>query len=333
MTADNQFSQHDLSKPLPVALRGGVVAIGNFDGVHFGHQIVLTRAMEQSKKLGVPCIVLSFEPHPKSLFRPDSPIFRLTPESMKAKVLKMFGLDALAVLQFTKDLAATTAEDFVERYLIEAAGAAHIVTGFNFHFGKGRAGSPEFLQQMGAKRNFGVTVVEAQQDKGSIVFSSSTVRDLISKGDVDDAARMLGYRWCVSGTVIKGAQIGRTLGYPTANIELPENCLLPLGIYAVRLRRAGGSVHDGVASFGRRPTFDNGKVLLETFVFDFDADLYDEEIEVSLFSRLRGEQKFNSASALIEQMDLDSAEARRLLVAAEPLSHLDQKMCFDGMSK
>ncbi len=324
------FLRHTLEKTLSEAARGGVIAIGNFDGVHRGHQMVLDHARAVAAQSGGKSYVLSFEPHPRTLFRPDSPVFRLTPEPMKARVLEAFGMDGLLVLPFTRDLANTSADGFVDEFLTGHAGAAHVISGFNFLFGKDRQGSPEFLKEAGEKRGFGVTIIDAHEDENAEPISSSRIRRSLGAGDVAEAAGLLGYRWCVAGTVIKGAQIGRTLNFPTANVELPESCHLAHGIYAVRLRRADGTLHDGVASYGRRPTFDNGPALLETFVFDFSDDLYGEEIEVSLFSFLRGEEKFDNAEALVAQMDLDSVQARTLLKSCAPLSPLDQKLTFDG---
>ncbi|EFL88555.1 bifunctional riboflavin kinase/FAD synthetase [Ahrensia sp. R2A130] len=322
------FQLHNLTENVPDSLAGGVVAIGNFDGVHRGHQVVLGRALNEARKAGVPALALSFEPHPRTLFKPQSPVFRLTAEQDKAGIVEAFGMDGLLTLPFTKELAGTEAEAFVTDILRGRAAASHLVTGFNFHFGKGRAGSPEFLQEVGQRDGFGVTTVEAEEEGGDAI-SSSRIRRQLGAGDVAAAADLLGYRWRVGGTVVKGAQLGRTLGYPTANLALAENCRLAHGIYAVRLRRADGSLHDGVASFGRRPTFDNGAPLLETFVFDFSDDLYGERIEVSLFEHLRGEEKFDSAEALVEQMDRDSEAARKALAAATPLSNLDERLSFD----
>ena len=209
------------------------------------------------------------------------------------------------------------------------AAASHLVTGCNFHFGKARAGSPEFLREIGERDGFGVTTVEAKEDDGDPI-SSSRIRRQLGAGDVAAAADLLGYRWRVGGVVAKGAQLGRTLGYPTANLALADNCRLAHGVYAVRLRRSDGSLHEGVGSFGRRPTFDNGAPLLETFVFDFSGDLYGERVEISLFKRLRGEEKFDSAEALVEQMDRDSEAARKALAAATPLSDLDRHLSFEG---
>ena len=259
-----------LDEPLPDAMRGAVIAIGNFDGVHRGHQTVLNAALKVGRQNGSKVYALSFEPHPRTLFNPDSPVFRLTPRDMKARVVRAAGVDGLLVLPFTRDLAGTSAQDFVDRHLVEATGASHVVTGFNFMFGRKREGTPDYLVQAGGRAGFGVTIVDEYTDGAGVELSSSRIRRLLGEGHVDHAARLLAYRWCVGGTVVKGAQLGRTLGYPTANLVLTDNCRLAHGIYAVRLRRADGSLHDGVASFGRRPTFDNGAPLLETFVFEFE---------------------------------------------------------------
>ena len=337
----NSFYHHQLVRPVSDAQSGAVLAIGNFDGVHRGHQVVLEQAVSIARETGSKCFALSFEPHPRTLFKPDSPVFRLTDEAMKAQVLEAFGLDGLLVLEFSRDLAGTSAEDFVQSLLLERAGASHVVSGFNFHFGKNRAGSPDFLRQSGQELGFGVTIVDAKTDTDghggegygdgnpeSHIISSSRIRRLLGVGDVAAAAHLLGYHWLVSGPVIKGAQLGRTLNYPTANLALAENCRLAHGIYAVHLRRADGTLHQGVASYGRRPTFDNGPALLETFIFDFDDDIYGEEISVTLLDYLRPELKFESAEALVQQMDKDSEQARQYLANAKPLSELDAKLNF-----
>lgn len=329
------FLHHNLEKPLPEAQGSGVIAIGNFDGVHRGHQWVLEKAKSVASELDCPCYALSFEPHPRTLFRPNSPVFRLTDEAMKARTLKAFGIDGLLTLPFTKELAGTEARQFVQTYLLQQACARHVISGFNFHFGKDRGGSPEFLQAMGAELGFGVTIIDAFSEddvQAGEPVSSSRIRRLLGAGDVGFAAELLGYHWLVSGTVIKGAQLGRTLNYPTANLALPESCHLAQGIYAVRLRRENGQLFDGVASYGRRPTFDNGEALLETFIFDFSDDLYGEHIEVSLFKYLRGEEKFDSVEDLIEQMDRDSEQARLYLNQIKALSPLDQTLNFDGLA-
>ncbi len=326
------FLHHNLDQTVADSHAGGVVAIGNFDGVHRGHQMVLEQAENIARKTGQRCFALSFEPHPRTLFKPDSPVFRLTDETMKGRVLKAFGVDGLLTLPFTRELASTSAEDFVKEYLLGRARASHVISGFNFHFGKDRAGSPEFLRKAGQRLGFGVSIIEAISDVGladAEPISSSRIRRHLGAGLVSDAASLLGYHWLVEGEVIQGAQLGRTLNFPTANLSLPASCHLAHGIYAVRLRRADGSLHDGVASYGRRPTFDNGPALLETFIFDFCDDLYGETVAVSLIARLRGEEKFDSADALVVQMEKDCIDARSVLAEVQPRSKLDQILNFD----
>jgi riboflavin kinase/FMN adenylyltransferase len=314
---------------LPARLRGGVVAIGNFDGVHRGHQVVLERALDEARQLGAPALVLTFDPHPRQVFQPDSPLFRLTPNEMKARLVSALGFDAIVELPFNRDFAAQSAEEFVDRILVSGLGIKHVVTGFDFHFGKDRRGGPAFLMASGEAHSFRVSLVDAFRDEGTEVISSSRIRALLEGGDVAQAAGLLGYRYTVAATVTHGKQLGRTLGYPTANMALPPANGLRHGIYAVRLRRADGTIHDGVASFGRRPTVDvDGEPLLETFVFDFAGDLYGETCQVSFFGWLRGEEKFDGLDPLLEQIRRDEAEARALLAGVRPLSELDRVIAF-----
>lgn len=315
--------------PLPEALRGGVVAIGNFDGVHRGHQAVLQRALDEARRRGVGALALTFEPHPRKLFRPEVPLFVLTPPAMKARLIEALGFSALVEQAFTRDFAALTADEFVTRMLTERLGISHAVTGFDFHFGKGRQGGPAFLMEAGERRGFSVSLVDPFRDEAGEIVSSSRIRGLLAGGDVVEAAGLLGYRYTVEAEVVAGRQLGRTLGYPTANMVLPLDCELRHGIYAVRLRDGHGSLHDGVASFGRRPTVEsNGEPLLETFVFDFTGDLYGQTCGVSLFGFLRGEQKFDSLDALTVQMRRDEDEARAMLAAVRPLSDLDAAVAW-----
>jgi riboflavin kinase/FMN adenylyltransferase len=314
---------------LPDALRGGVVAIGNFDGVHRGHRAVLDKALGEARLLGAPALVLTFEPHPRSVFRPDMPLFILTPAPMKARLLAELGFDAVVEQAFTRAFASQSAEDFITGILDDRLGIRHVVTGFDFHFGKDRQGGPAYLMQSGEKHGFGVSLVDAFRDEGAEVVSSSRIRELLAEGDAAQAAGLLGYRYTVSAKVSGGKRLGRTLGFPTANMALDPSVGLRYGIYAVRLRRADGTLHDGVASFGRRPTVDeDGAPLLETFVFDFSDDLYGETCSVSLFGFLRGEEKFDGLDALTARMKRDEAEARALLSGVRPLSELDRKMTF-----
>ncbi|TIW32133.1 MAG: bifunctional riboflavin kinase/FAD synthetase, partial [Mesorhizobium sp.] len=305
------------------------VAIGNFDGVHRGHQAVLERALAEARRRGAPAMVLSFEPHPRKVFRPEVPLFVLTPPPMKARLLSLLGFAALVEQPFTRDFAALSAEDFVTGVLERNLGVTHAVTGFDFHFGKDRQGGPAFLMAAGERHGFGVTLVDAFRDEGAEVISSSRIRALLGEGAVAEAAGLLGYRFTVEAEVIGGQKLGRTLGFPTANMRLSPEASLKEGIYAVRFRRADGTLHDGVASFGRRPTVDdNGAPLLETFVFDFSGDLYGEACEVSFFGFLRPELKFDGLDALVAQMKRDEAEARALLAGVRPLSELDAAVAF-----
>ena len=304
------------SANLPALLSGCVVAIGNFDGVHRGHMAVIAKAMELAAANGRRAIALTFEPHPRTFFRPDHPVFRLTPEREKCRLLLDCGFDGVVVETFDAGFADVTADDFVNRILAKELRASHVVAGHDFHFGKGRAGTPQFLRDQGAAAGMGVTLVEPFCDEAGEVISSSRIRRCLGSGDVRAANALLGRSWSVSGTVIHGKKLGRTLGYPTANLLLPAENRLAHGIYAVEVRRADGSLHQGVASFGRRPTFDNGEALLETFIFDFSGDLYGEEIAVIFHGFLRGEEKFDSVEALVAQMDRDSAQARALLASS-----------------
>jgi riboflavin kinase/FMN adenylyltransferase len=326
--ADNILRVSD-PRRLPAALRGGVVAIGNFDGVHRGHQAVLGRALEEAEAAGRSAIVLTFEPHPRSVIRPDIPLFRLTPAPMKACILARLGFDAVVEIPFTRAFAGQSAEEFVTRILDHGLGVGHVVTGVDFHFGKDRRGGPAFLMESGERHRFGVSLVDAFRDEGAEIVSSSRIRTLLAEGGVVQAAGLLGYRYTVEVEISKGRQLGRTLGYPTANMALPADTDLAHGIYAVRFRRADGALHDGVASFGRRPTVEeDGAALLETFLFDFAGDLYGETCRVSFFSRLRGEEKFDGLDALTAQMRRDEEEARAALAKAAPLSPLDRAITF-----
>ncbi len=315
--------------PIEGPLRGGVVAIGNFDGVHRGHQAVLQRALDEAGRRACAALVLTFEPHPRLVFRPQAPLFILTPAPMKARLLSELGFQAVVEQPFSREFAQHSAEGFVTGILENRLGISHVVTGFDFHFGKDRQGGPAFLMESGERHGFGVTLVDAFRDENAEIVSSSRIRALLGAGDVAQSAGQLGYRYTVQAEVIAGQKLGRTLGFPTANMQLPSDSELRHGIYAVRLRRRDGTLHDGVASFGRRPTVgDNGAPLLETYVFDFSGDLYDETCSVSFFGYLRGEEKFAGLDDLVVQMKRDEAEARALLSAVAPLSTLDATVAF-----
>lgn len=306
----------DPARPVPAALRGAVVALGNFDGVHRGHAELARAAAAIAAPLGAPTAALTFEPHPRSVFRPEQPVFRLTPPAIKTELLSKIGFATSFILPFDKEVAAITAEAFIDELLLGRLGARGLVCGYDFHFGRGRAGSPELLQARGAAEHVPVTVVPPFLVDGEPV-SSTAIRLALEAGDVARAARLLGRPWFVRGSVAHGDKRGRDLGYPTANLHLPRDCRLRYGIYAVRIR-IDGIWRDGVASFGSRPTFDDGAPRLETFVFDFAGDLYGASVDVAFVAFLRGEEKFDDLPALIAQMDRDSARARAILAQTPP---------------
>src|SRR5450631_3610411 len=294
--------------------RGAVVAMGNFDGVHLGHRAVIEAAMQMGRAHGRPALAVTFEPHPRSFFSPNSPQFRLTDEASKLRLLAGTGLAGAVVMTFDKTRAGTSAQDFIHHDLIGRLGISGIAVGYDFHFGKGRAGSPSLL--VGEMPRLGIEVdVQAHVDIAERPVSSSAIRMALAEGQIDEATAMLGGPWFASGEVIHGEKRGRDLGYPTANLRLDKNCGLKHGIYAVRVGR-GAERFDGVASFGRRPTFDNGAPLLEVFLFDFTGDLYGKTLDVAFISFIREELKFDGAEALIRQMDDDGAQARKRLAAA-----------------
>ena len=311
---------------LPAEYRRAAVAIGNFDGMHRGHQALLEAARSEADAHRTPALLLTFEPHPRSVFRPDTPLFRLTTIEAKARIAAAFGLDGIVVAGFDKEFAKTTALEFVDDVLVRQLGISSAIIGHDFHFGCDRQGSPAFLAHEGVRRGFTLSVLGAVLDEHGVAFSSSRVRHCLEQGAIDAANAELGYRWFVSGVVQHGDKRGRELGYPTANVRLPADCGLALGIYAVTLTRPDGSVHFAVASYGRRPTFDNGAVLLEVHVFDFDDQLYDETVVVTFHAYLRPEARFDTIGSLIQQMDQDSLQARHILAAAGPGTRLDQRL-------
>ncbi len=296
-------------------LRGAVVAIGNFDGVHRGHRAVIAVARERAAARNKPAAVLTFEPHPRVFFHPKEGLFRLTDETVKLRLLAATGLDGAIVLTFNAALARLTAQEFVARILVERFAVSGVVIGFNFHFGAGRTGSPAFLKAQGAARGFTVDIVAPLEDGGRPV-ASGPIRDALAAGRVADAAELLGYAWFVSGTVAHGDKRGRDLGFPTANIALDPHCGLRHGVYAVRAQ-IDGRRYDGVASFGRRPMFDNGGALLEVNLFDFSGDLYGRGIDVAFIGWIREELVFASVDDLVRRMHDDAKEARAMLARAE----------------
>ena len=313
-----KIARFQSAQNVPQKARGGVVAIGNFDGVHRGHQSVLGKAIEIARAENCPATTLTFEPHPRSFFNPASPVFRLTDADIKSDLLAQIGFDGVYECRFDEQLSSKSAEDFVSETLVDALDAKHVVIGYDFHFGKGRQGNPDFLQKHADSFGFQTHVVDRFNDEGGNVVSSTQIRDCLANGELAQANGLLGYSYRVHGKVVKGQQLGRTLGFPTANIALAEENEIKFGVYAVRVGLSSGKILNGVASYGRRPTFDNGAAILETHILDFDEDIYDQELLIYFESFLRGEEKFDDAAALTEQMNKDREEAIQCLSMIGP---------------
>jgi len=308
---------HDQS--FPDSLRGAIIALGNFDGFHLGHQAVVGRAVQWGAHERRPVIVATFDPHPVRHFRPDTPPFRLTTLDQRERMFAAAGADAMLVFNFGAALASTTAEDFVAKLLAGKFGAAGVVTGEDFTFGKGRGGNATVLKELGAVHGIRAEAVAPVLLDGERI-SSGRVREALQAGDPGSAIHLLTRPFAVEGEVIHGDGRGKELGWPTANMELGNYLRPAYGIYAVRVHLDDGSEHDGVASLGVRPMFDPPQELLEAVLFEFDGDLYGRTIEVALHHYLRPEAKFDSIEVLMAQMDQDAAEARRLLAAGAPLA-------------
>jgi riboflavin kinase/FMN adenylyltransferase len=313
----------DNFRAVPADCKGAVLAIGNFDGVHRGHQALLLAAREDARTIRAPVGVMVFEPHPRQLFRPDQPFFRLTTLEQKLTLIERLGLDVAVVLRFDRALAELTAQRFIEEVLVAGLGVRQVVIGYDFHFGKDRGGSPAVMQAAGRVLGFAVTVL-APVAEGGEAFSSSAIRARLAAGDVRAAAIALGHWWRLAGTVVGGAKRGAGLGFPTANVVLPRGTALAHGIYAVRVY-VEGARHLGAAYLGTRPTFDDGITTLEVFLLDFDGSLYGRQIEVEFIAFLRGDRRFGDAAELRAQMARDCEAARAALArvdADDPLRGL-----------
>jgi len=295
--------------PLPDDARGAVLALGNFDGVHHGHRSVIELVERIAAEHGTRHGIVTFEPHPREFFRPDLPPFRLTTAASKARLIEALGVDLMVVLTFDRALSQQSAEAFVRDILVGSLGAVHVVIGDDFHFGRGREGTPEMLDALGAHYGFGVTHTAEVVGPDGIGISSTRIRELLRAGEPADAARLLGHWWEIEGIVLSGFQRGRTIDFPTANTALGPLLEPKLGVYAVRAL-IDGRWHDGVANLGNRPTVDGSTVLLETHVFDYSGDLYGRELRVQLLSFIRPERKFENFAALTAQIAADAAEAR-----------------------
>lgn len=302
----------DGGAPIPDAYRGGIVALGNFDGFHLGHQAVAGAAIARARAEGRPALVATFDPHPVRFFRPDAPPFRLTTLDQRARLFAAAGADAMLVFGFDAALAGLDARAFVEQRLIGHVGAAGVVTGEDFTFGKDRSGTLPVLRALGAEHGFAVETAGPVLLDGAPV-SSSRIREALQAGRPRDAAALLTRPFAIEGLVQGGAKLGRTIGYPTANIALGKYLRPAYGIYAVRGRLPDGRVLQGAANLGIRPTFTPPVELLEAYFFDFSGDLYDLCLEVELVEYLRPEAKFASIDALTAQMAADCIRARAIL--------------------
>ncbi len=301
-----------LAGGIPDQLRGSIVALGNFDGFHLGHQAVVGRAVARAFHERRPVIVATFDPHPVKFFKPAVPPFRLTNLDQREALFAHAGADAMLVFEFGPELASMDAEEFVAEVLGRSIGAAGVVTGDDFSFGKGRKGDAALLAAVGADHGIAAEAVPQVVLDGERI-SSGRIREALIAGDIGTATRMLSRDYAIEGVVQPGDRRGRELGYPTANVTLGDYLRPKYGIYAVRVTLDDGSEHPGVASLGVRPTFEPPEELLEAHLFGFDGDLYGRKIDVALHAFIREERKFDSAEALVAEMKKDEAAARELL--------------------
>lgn len=305
---------------LPQDVRGCVVAIGNFDGVHLGHQAVINEAGALARVLGKPWVVMTFDPHPVSVFKPNGEPFRLTEMRMKAHLIEALGVDDLLVQYFDANFASLTAEDFVDQVIVQGLGAAHVVAGYDFRFGQKRQGDCNTLLALGHNKGFGFTAIPEVTGENGEVYSSTRVRECLKAGDVLTAATILGRTFELEGRVEHGDARGSQLGFPTANIHLHDYLRPATGVYAIRAGIDAGADtvwQNGVANFGRRPTFHSeDDVVLEAHLFDFKGDLYGKHLRVELLERLRDERKFDGLEALKAQIIKDCEKAREILAKA-----------------
>jgi riboflavin kinase/FMN adenylyltransferase len=304
-------------KDLPQGDRGASVAMGSFDGVHRGHQQVIALAAQAAGELGAPLGVITFDPHPRVYFRPDEPAFRLMKPDQQARALEALGVDVLYVLPLDAELAQMTDRQFAEQVLHQGIGARHVAVGFDNSFGKGRTGSPATMRSYGAELGFGVSVAEAVEDGSGDKASSTAVREALRDGKPEVATAILGRPFALEGVVQRGRQLGRKLGFPTANVALSDYVTPRFGVYATRTRLPDGREIPGVANIGVNPTVEGvTTALLEVWLSDFDEDIYDQVIETDLVAFLRPEEKFASLEVMTAQVMRDAAQARALLAPA-----------------
>ena len=301
-----------LAGGIPDSLKGSIVALGNFDGFHLGHQAVVARAVARAFHERRPVVVATFDPHPVRHFKPDLPPFRLTSLDQREQLFAHAGADAMLLFEFGAELASMDAEEFIAEVLSKRIGAVGVITGDDFSFGKGRSGDAALLARLGPQHGVAAEAVSQVMLDGERI-SSGRIREALVEGDTGTATHMLSRDYAIEGIVQRGDARGRELGYPTANLILGDYQRPKYGIYAVRVTLEDGSEHPGVASLGVRPTFEPPQELLEAHLFDVDRDLYGEKIEVALHAFIREEWKFESVTQLVDQMRDDEADARRLL--------------------
>jgi riboflavin kinase/FMN adenylyltransferase len=310
---------------VPEGIKNAMVAIGNFDGLHRGHQHVFAALKARARAAGVPAVMLTFEPHPRDVFAPQPFMFRLTTEHAKTRIAEALGLDGIIIQPFNREFSQIRAEEFVARFLVGELRVKGVTVGADFHFGFQRKGTPEFLKAAGEENGFDVEVLDLL-DEGDDRVSSTRIRTALGEGDIATATHLLGYRWFFSGRVVLGDQRGRTLGFPTANMPTSTGFGLAQGVYAVKAR-LGDRVLGGVAAYGK-PMFNNERPPFETVLFDFDEVIYGEELSVALLGHIRGQQVFSGLDELIAQMKDDAAKAREILATASPLTDLDRRLGF-----
>ncbi len=298
-------------KNLNLKFPSPVVTLGNFDGVHLGHQAIFKKVVERGREIKGTSIAFTFEPHPLKVLAPERSPKLLNTFHAKMRLIEAAGIDVVICADFSRSFAEQNPEEFVRNVLHDRIGAREVYVGYDYAFGKGREGSIDFLKKMGGEYGFHVGVVDAVRVDG-IVVSSSLVRELVSTGKVSEASRFLGRYYAIEGDVVPGARRGRTLGFPTANIHTPNELIPGYGVYAV-LADVDGRRLKGAASIGVRPTFGGGPASIEVYLFDFEGDLYEKKMAISFVERLRGEEKFPDAESLVRQMQKDVEQARKVL--------------------
>lgn len=316
----NNFFVFNDYRETPDFLKGSVVVIGNFDGIHSGHQQLLKKAKEEASKRDKPLLLFTFNPHPRIFFSGSKAVKQLLPSKHKHNMLRYFGVDAVLEQNFTDAFARLEPKDFIDNILIDNIEASLVIVGDQFHFAARRAGTPEFLQDYAKLRNLEVFLHPAVKNDSKAIISSSNIRQLLAQGMVEEAAKQLGYHYFVQAEVVHGQALGRKLGFPTANMHFGENLNLPYGIYAIKFLLKDGRMFDGVANFGLRPTvLDDGAAILESYIFDFDEDIYNQVAFVIFIAWLRPEEKFDNLDILVEQIKNDVIQAKQKIAQAPSL--------------